>query len=162
MPSPALYPHDVYGIGSQTPSLMVQNLESSLTFTLAIGSSPAPPKPRSSVTKSKMPSEACRQSPAEVSIGKTVPAPSVWETPSPGTEPHNCSGPCSWAVWLSGLRQPGNEVPPLLITKSFMSSRKAKQFHFLAPEAVDRTLARRVAWEHAQARAPSSPTRCRR
>lgn len=50
----------------------------------------------------------------------------------------------------------------LLSTKSFMGSRKPKQFHFLAPEAVDRTLARRVVRGHGQARAPSSPTRCRR
>lgn len=59
MLSPALYPHDVYGIGSQTPSLMNgTKLKSSLTFTLAIGRSPAPPQPRSSVTNSKMPREA--------------------------------------------------------------------------------------------------------
>lgn len=162
MPSPALYPHDMYGIGSQTPSLMVQNLESSLTFTLAIGCSPAPPEPRSSVTKSKMPSEACRQSPPQVIRGRQSRLLQSGKPLSPGTEPHNCSGPCSWAAWPSGIRQPGNEVPPLLITKSFMSSRKAKQFHFLAREAVDRTLACRVAREHAQARVPSSPTRCRR
>lgn len=101
--SPALHLHNGYGTGSQTPSLMVQNLESFLTFTLAMGCSPAPPKPRSSVTKSKMPSEAwgtvsvssSRRQKLYVSIGKTVPAPSVWESPSPGTQPHNCSGPCS-------------------------------------------------------------------
>lgn len=34
---PALRPHDVYGVGSQTPSLTVENVESFLTFTLAMG-----------------------------------------------------------------------------------------------------------------------------
>lgn len=50
----------------------------------------------------------------------------------------------------------------LCSTKSFMSSRKPKELHFLAPEAVDGTLARRVARGLGQARAPSSATRCRR
>lgn len=57
-------------------------------------------------------SSSSRRQKLYVSISKTVPAPSVWETLSPGTQPNNRSGPCSWAVWLSGRRQPGNEVPP--------------------------------------------------
>lgn len=80
MPSPALHPHGMYGIGSQTPSLMVQNLESFLTFTLAMGCSPATPKPRSSVTKSKAwgTVSSSRRQKLYVSIGKTA----VWGTPS--------------------------------------------------------------------------------
>lgn len=100
-------------------------MDSSVTFTLAMGCPPAPPKSRSSVGRSEIPTEAR----GRVSSSRTQEEEPRTQNPCankarqsrllqsratlrPGTLPHNCSGTCSWAEWLSGRLQPGKEVPP--------------------------------------------------
>lgn len=139
-------------------------MESFLALTPTVG------KPGSSVTKSEIPREAWRRRGGVSSSRKQGLCQHRENSPGSSSlghagvqvlNPTAAQGHIPGQYGLGG-GQPENDVPPLLSV--ILHEQQEAQTVPLSGSGGygDRTLARRVAREHVQARAPSSPIRCRR